>query len=138
MNEECIFCKIVRGEIPSKKVFEGRGVIAFLDINPASKGHTLVIPKKHFENFLDISEEDLKELIVSAQKIAKAVQKATASEGFNIHVSTGKAAGQVVFHLHIHIVPRTSNDNVGLKWTHVSYAEGEAQELLEKIVENMD
>ena len=138
MSEECIFCKIVRGEIPSAKVFEDQRVFAFLDINPASKGHTLVIPKKHFENFLVIPEKELKELIASTQKIAKAVQKATASEGFNIHVSHGKAAGQVVFHLHIHIIPRNSSDNVGLKWPHVEYSEGEAKKLAEKIVENID
>ncbi len=130
---DCVFCKIVLGEIFSFKVFESENAFAFLDINPASKGHSLVVPKKHFENFEDVSEQVLKELILSVQRTAKAVKKAVGCSGFNIFVSNGKSAGQVIFHLHFHIVPRFENDSVGLNWNTVSFAEKELEQLALKI-----
>lgn len=110
---DCIFCKIIRGDIPSNKVFEDDQILAFLDIQPISRGHTLVIPKKHSDNILQTDEETLATTVKSAQKIAAAVMKATGADGFNLTVSSGAIAGQTVFHLHFHIIPRFSND--GLK-----------------------
>ena len=131
--DDCIFCKIVKGEIPSTKLIETEHAFAFLDINPASKGHSLVIPKKHFTDFEEIPSEELSELIKMVQKVAIAVKKSLNAEGFNIHVSNGKTAGQVVFHLHFHIIPRSTGDSIGLTWTHKEYSEGEVLKVAEKI-----
>ncbi len=136
MTEDCIFCKIVKGEIPSSKVYEDEDVFAFLDIGPVHKGHTLVIPKKHFETILDIPENELKELILAIKKIANAVEKGVNADGFVITMSNRKAAGQVVPHVHFHIIPRFEND--GLKfWPQGKYEEGEMEEFKNKIVNEL-
>ena len=112
MGENCIFCKIISNEIPSQKIFEDGNTFAFLDINPASKGHVLVIPKKHYETLVDVPEEELKQLIVSVKKIAQAILKATKASGFNVLQNNGKVAGQLVNHIHFHVVPRFENDSI--------------------------
>ncbi|MFH1390896.1 MAG: HIT family protein [Candidatus Diapherotrites archaeon] len=112
---ECIFCKIGEGEIPAKKIYEDQNTIAFLDVFPAAKGHSLIIPKKHYATLLDIPEMELKEVIQIVQKIGAAVMKATQADGFNVLQNNKEAAGQVVPHLHFHIVPRFKGD--GLKLT---------------------
>ena len=112
MGENCIFCKIISNEIPSQKIFEDENTFAFLDINPASKGHALVIPKKHYETLVDVPEEELKQLIVSVKKIAQAILKATKASGFNVLQNNGKVAGQLVNHIHFHVIPRFENDSI--------------------------
>jgi len=112
MGENCIFCKIVSNEIPSQKIFEDETTFAFLDINPVSKGHALVIPKKHYETLVDVPEEELKQLIVSVKKVAQAILKATKASGFNILQNNGKVAEQLVNHIHFHVVPRFENDSI--------------------------
>jgi len=137
MTEDCIFCKIVRGEIPSSKVYEDENIFAFLDIAPVHKGHTLVIPKEHFETILDIPEEELKELILAVKKIAIAVEKSVGADGFVITMSNKKAAGQVVPHAHFHIIPRFEDD--GLKhWPKIEYKEGELEEYKNKIINSLE
>ncbi len=110
MTEEgeggCLFCKIARGEIPAKKVYEDERVFAFLDINPRNPGHTLVIPKNHAVTLLEMSEKDVGKLFESVRYMAEAVQKGTKADGLSIIQSNGKAAGQVVTHVHVHIIPR--------------------------------
>ncbi len=111
MSEEvqgggCLFCKIIAGEIPSKKVYEDENVFAFLDINPRNPGHTLVIPKKHYATMLDMPGKEVGRLFESASMVAHAVQKGTNADGLSIVQSNGKAAGQVVTHVHVHIIPR--------------------------------
>ncbi|MBX4201253.1 HIT family protein [Candidatus Parcubacteria bacterium] len=113
---DCIFCKIISGEIPSAKVFEDENVLAFLDVNPDSKGHTLVIPKQHAENIFDISKESLENVIVAAKHIAKNLKDVLHTDGINLMQSNGPAANQVVMHYHLHIIPRYEND--GLKIAH--------------------
>lgn len=114
---DCIFCKIVNGEIPSDKIFEDDEVVAFLDIRPVNRGHSLVVPKKHFENILATPDEVLSTMIAHTKKIAAGIAKATGADGFNIGINTGVASGQTVFHTHLHIIPRFNND--GLKpWPH--------------------
>lgn len=110
-ESECLFCKIVKGEIPSKKVYEDDNVFAFLDINPRNPGHTLVIPKKHAETILDMSEEETGQLFQSVRKIAGMVSSATQSQGLSIGQSNGKVAGQVIAHAHVHIIPRFANES---------------------------
>ena len=134
--EDCIFCKIIKGEIPSTKIYENEYVYAFLDIMPVNKGHTLVIPKKHSRNLLEDDVEDLKHCIEAAQKVATAVMRAVNADGFNLGVNTNSAAGQAVFHTHFHIIPRFEDD--GLRaWPHKEYGEGEMLPLGNKIIENL-
>jgi histidine triad (HIT) family protein len=111
MND-CVFCKIVRGEIPCYKVYEDSNCLAFLDINPASRGHVLVVPKKHFKSFIYMSEKEYIEFMKSFQHIGKGMAKY--SEDFNVVQNNGKEAGQVVEHLHFHIIPRRAGDGLHL------------------------
>lgn len=115
--KNCIFCKIIKKEIPSQFVFEDKTVVAFLDISPVNAGHTLVVPREHHADILDTPDAVLSDMMTHAKRIAKAVMAATKSDGFNIGINTKAAAGQVIFHTHLHIIPRLSAD--GLKhWPH--------------------
>jgi len=107
---DCIFCKIIAGEIPSSKVYEDEDFIAFLDIQPNNFGHTLLVPKKHFVNVYDTSEEVGSKIYPLLTKISNAVKKATGCDGINIIQNNEADAGQVVFHSHIHIIPRYKDD----------------------------
>lgn len=108
--EECVFCKIIKGEIPCTKIYENDYTIAFLDINPVVKGHTLVIPKKHFVNVLDIDDFYLSEALKTVKIIANHYVNRGLASGVNILNATGKSAEQSVFHLHFHILPRKDDD----------------------------
>lgn len=110
MKNNCVFCAIVAGEIPSFKVYEDDLVLAYLDINPFAKGHTLVIPKAHTEGLLDTPEETLAAVIARVKKIAARVKSVLKADGFNILQNNGEAAGQTVKHVHFHIVPRFGNE----------------------------
>jgi len=112
--ENCIFCKIVNGEIPSDRVFENDLVLAFLDINPINPGHTLVIPKKHFNSLEEVEPEYLCEMTKIAQKIGSRLKQAIKADGFNLGLNNGKGAGQVVPHVHLHIMPRFKGDGLKL------------------------
>lgn len=130
---DCLFCKIVKGEIPCNKVYENDKVLAFLDIAPVHKGHTLVIPKEHYVNLLDIPDDLLAEVQRVSKMLAKAIIEAVDTDGFDIVQSNGETGGQVIFHYHNHIIPRFKND--GLKfWPHGEYKEGEDKKVKEKIV----
>ena len=106
--EDCIFCKIIKGEIPSFKVYEDDKVFAFEDINPISEGHTLIIPKKHAENLWEIPGEDLTAVHLASQKIIQAMKEALNPTGVALLQLNGRGANQVVMHYHLHLVPRTS------------------------------
>lgn len=112
MAEQTIFSKILAGEIPASKVYEDNNTLAFLDINPVNKGHTLVIPKNYSRNLLDINDNDLSKLILVVKKIAIAVKNALNADGINILMNNESASGQQVFHTHFHIIPRFTNDKV--------------------------
>ena len=130
--KDCLFCKIVNKEIPSNFLYENENVVAFLDIQPNNPGHTLIVPKEHSRNIFDIKESTLRELIVGVKKMAKAVKGGVEADGINIAMNNEPAAGQFVFHAHIHIIPRFSDD--GYKhWPHKLYKEGEASIVAEKI-----
>lgn len=107
---DCIFCKIVAGEIPSHKIYEDEQVLAFLDIHPINAGHTLVIPKAHHQDLLDTPSELLARLMRTIVKIAPAIIKAVSASAFNLGVNNGRAAGQIIFHTHFHIMPRFDSD----------------------------
>ena len=129
---DCIFCKIIKGEIPCDKVYEDEKTLAFLDISPVNKGHTLVVPKHHCKDILEAPDEELKQTILTVKKVAKAMVKAVNANGWNLGVNNGEAAGQVVFHSHFHIIPRLSTD--GLKhWPHKNYSAGESKKVAAQI-----
>lgn len=130
---DCIFCKIIKGEIPSTKLYEDDDILSFLDIRPANKGHALIIPKEHYETFNDIPAEKLAKIIEIVQKIAKAVEKSIQPDGYNILMSNKEAAEQVIPHAHIHIIPRFKTDDFKLVWTNKKYEEGETELFKEKI-----
>jgi histidine triad (HIT) family protein len=109
---DCIFCKIVTGEIPAVKVLDEELVLGFMDINPASRGHLLVIPKRHAENIFEISEGDLTAAMKAVRKCARAAREALKADGVTVLQLNGKASGQVVPHLHIHVMPRWENDGL--------------------------
>jgi len=112
----CIFCKIVHGEIPTHKIYENEDTLAFLDINPIFKGHTLIITKQHFETLLDVPADKLDRLCYALQNVANAVMKATGADGFNILQNNFFCAGQTIPHVHFHIIPRRSGDGGWFLW----------------------
>ncbi len=130
--ENCIFCKIVKGEIPSEKIHEDDTTFAFLDINPVNLGHTLVVPKKHFENIYDVDDNVVAHIMKVAKKVSVALKKIGA-DGINITMNNDKDAGQVVFHLHMHVIPRLKGDNLHL-WPGRKPKEGELRETAQKII----
>jgi len=127
----CIFCKIVNGEVPCHKIWEDESVLVFLDINPAIKGHLLVIPKAHFVNVLDVPDSILKKVIVVARKMGLLLQKKLGASGVNFVNASGKSAQQSVFHLHFHVVPRFNDDGLNL-WFHGQTKDKFDFELLKK------
>ncbi len=116
MSNNCIFCKIVQKKVPASIVHEDKITLAFMSIQPINVGHTLVIPKKHYENIYEISEKEIAYLYRIVKRIAHATKKAVGSEGIRIIQNNGKAAGQVIFHLHVHIIPMYSD----FQWRHPS------------------
>jgi histidine triad (HIT) family protein len=111
-SEDCLFCKIIRGDIPSKKVYESENVFAFLDIFPIAEGHTVVVPKNHFYNLLDFPDEEIGPYFIELKKIATILKDKLGGDGFNILQNNFRSAGQVVPHLHYHIIPRKEKDGV--------------------------
>jgi histidine triad (HIT) family protein len=128
-EDDCVFCKVLAGEIPVTKIYEDDVVLVFLDIGPVSDGHTLVIPRQHFERIHDCPSEVLSEVCSRLGRIAKAVATGMNSEGYNILCNNGRAAGQLVEHLHFHIIPRNSGDGVFERWPSYKYAEGRIEEV---------
>lgn len=124
MKDDCIFCKIAKGSIPSATIYEDRRFRVIMDINPASKGHCLIIPKEHFDNIYDLDVETAGRLFSLATCIARALRDALGCEGLNIVQNNGKIAGQTVFHFHLHLIPRYQGDDVKVGWIpHESRAE---------------
>jgi histidine triad (HIT) family protein len=111
-TKDCLFCKIVSGEVPSSEVYEDDNFIGILDINPLAEGHTLIIPKKHFRNLLDLPATLGNELLEAIKKISLNLIQDGKAEGVNVQSSNEKAAQQEVLHTHVHIIPRKENDNI--------------------------
>ncbi len=132
MADECIFCKIIAGEVTCSKVYEDEDTLAFLDIAPNNFGHTLVIPKSHHEALLETPDEVLSKLMVASKKVARAVMVGTGCKGFNFNQNNYKVAGQLVPHVHFHIIPRLEDDGFEF-WSQKKYDEGEIEEYRKKI-----
>lgn len=132
---DCIFCKIIKGDIPCTKVYEDEQVLAFLDIGPITRGHTLVMPKKHHASLFDLPEEDFAAMMRSVQKISAAVFKGVGATGLNLLQNNFRSAGQQVDHVHMHIVPRTEGDGFMTTWPTLPLTGEEMREIQQKIVE---
>lgn len=130
--EDCLFCKISKREIPSSVVYENNEVLAFLDIHPVNAGHTLVIPKRHSTSIFDITKEDWGAVAEAVRIVSIAVEKGLGADGVNIGMNNREHAGQVIYHPHVHIIPRFKGDGLRLM-PQRSYREGEAEETLKKI-----
>ncbi len=127
MNNNCIFCKIIGNEISSVTLYEDDDFKVIMDISPAVKGHAVLIPKKHIANIFEMDEDTASKIFVIAAKVAKAMQEELKCDGLNILQNNGDAAGQTVFHFHIHLIPRYIGDSVRITWAHDSYKAGEAE-----------
>lgn len=115
-EEKCIFCKIIAGEIPSTTVYEDEDFRAILDVNPAVRGHVIILPKKHAADIFELEDEVAARIFPVAKKIAAALKKTFQCDGVNILQNNGEAAGQTVFHLHVHVIPRYYGDGVNIMW----------------------
>ncbi len=132
-DNDCIFCKIAAGEIPSATLYEDDDFRVILDLGPASKGHALIIPKEHYRNLYDIDDETAAKAIILAKKMVNKMKDVLGCDGYNIVQNNEETAGQTVFHFHMHMIPRYKGDNVGLGW-HVGELTDEVKnEILEKM-----
>lgn len=132
-DNDCIFCKIAAGEIPSATLYEDDDFRVILDLGPASKGHALIIPKEHYRNLYDIDEELASKAIILAKKMVKKMTDVLGCDGYNIVQNNEEAAGQTVFHFHMHLIPRYKDDNVGLGWNMGKLTEQDRDEILGKM-----
>ena len=135
--ENCIFCKILKNEIPSATVYEDDKFRGIMDIAPVAKGHVILLAKEHTANLLEADNELLAAALPAVKKVANAVKKTVNCDGINVLQNNGEAAGQTVFHLHIHVMPRYSKDKVAIPAPQADYADGEAAELAKKIAGNL-
>jgi histidine triad (HIT) family protein len=114
--EDCIFCKIVAGELPAEIIDSDEHTIAFMDINPATRGHALVIPRAHSKDLFEVSDEDLEATMAAARRLAERMRETIDPDGVNILNASGRAAWQSVFHFHLHVIPRYDDDPLQLPW----------------------
>jgi histidine triad (HIT) family protein len=134
---DCVFCKIVAGELPCSRIYEDDLVLSFLDIAPLAPGHSLVIPKKHYETYPEVPPEEVAAVTSAMIRIAPAITASQNADGFNLLLANGACAGQVVPHVHFHIIPRREGDDLGFRWKHGSYAEGEMEKVHRAIVDRL-
>jgi histidine triad (HIT) family protein len=130
---DCVFCKILKGEIPAQKVYEDPKTIAILDINPVASGHVLVMPRDHFEMWTDLPADLASALSVAAQTVARGVVKATGAQGFNLLMNNHRCSGQAIPHAHYHVIPRKTDDGVAYKWPAKPYPPGEIEKAADSI-----
>lgn len=131
--DNCIFCKIASGEIPSATLYEDDDFRVILDLGPASKGHALILLKEHYANIYEIPDELAAKAMKLAKKMAGAMTKALKCDGFNLVQNNGEAAGQTVFHFHMHLIPRYKGDGAGITWTPGELSDEVRDEILEKV-----
>lgn len=112
--KDCVFCEITKGDIPSYKIYEDKDIFVFLDINPVSAGHALIVPKKHFLNLEDTPDEIVGKMMAAAKKVSHVLKGVVGCGGFNLGLNSGRVAGQAIDHIHLHIMPRYKNDGLKL------------------------
>ncbi len=131
-KKDCIFCKIAAGEIPAATLYENEEFRVILDAGPAAKGHMLVLPKEHYADILEMPEELVGKAFTVAKKMAVKMEEELECDGINVLQNNHEAAGQTVFHFHIHLIPRRKNDKMGIGWKAGSLSEKDKEELLAK------
>jgi histidine triad (HIT) family protein len=136
--QNCIFCKIISGDIPSATIYEDQDFKVILDISPAAKGHAVILPKKHFANLYEMDAQTASKVLLVAQKVATVIKEEFGCEGLNVLQNNGEAAGQTVFHYHIHLIPRYQGDDVNMTWKQGRYGENEAAEIAAKLSKRID
>lgn len=134
---ECLFCKMALGQIPVIKIYEDDVVLSFLDIGPISDGHSLVIPKQHYEEIHNCPADVLAQVASKIGKIAGAIVAAMNADGYNVMSNNGRAAGQVIDHLHFHIIPRKAGDGIFNRWLSYKYKEGQIEKIAAQIYKKM-
>lgn len=130
---DCVFCKIINGQIPAATLVETDRVVSFLDVNPVNPGHALVVPRRHVESLLDMTQDELQAVASTARRVAAAVVEATGSPAFNILQNEGAAAGQVVGHVHVHVIPRRADDGFAFGWRQLGYEAGQMDALRQAV-----
>ena len=133
-DEACIFCKIANGEIPSKTICEDEEFRVILDLGPATKGHALILPKAHYANLFQLPEETARKAIILAKKLGGQMVEKLHADGFNLVQNNGEAAGQTVFHFHMHLIPRYKDDNQKIGWVPGKPEEEELEEIQKQIM----
>lgn len=132
--KECIFCKIAKGEIPSATLYEDEEFRVILDLGPANKGHALILPKAHYENLYDLPDEMAAHAMILVKKIATKMKGILNCDGYNLVQNNGEAAGQTVFHFHMHLIPRYTDDHAGITWIPGTLTSEDRDEILEKFL----
>ncbi|MDE7014040.1 MAG: HIT family protein [Kineothrix sp.] len=128
-DKDCIFCKIANGDIPSKELYEDDEFKVILDLGPATKGHALILPKNHYANLFELPDEDASKVMLLAKKMAGRMAEKLGCDGFNLVQNNGKAAGQTVFHFHLHLIPRYEDDGQTLGWKPLEPTQEELEEV---------
>ncbi len=131
--DDCIFCKIAQGEIPAATLYEDEEFRVIMDMGPAAKGHSLILPKKHYANVYELPEEMAGKAFCLAKKMAGVMTEALETDGFNIVQNNGAAAGQTVFHFHMHLIPRYEKDDAGFGWKPGTLSDEDREEVLSKV-----
>ena len=134
-DDNCIFCKIANGEIPSATVYEDDDFRVILDLSPASKGHALILPKEHYANLYELPDEAASKVLIVAKNVVAKMTKALGCDGYNLVQNNGEAAGQTVFHFHMHLIPRYKEDQVGLGWKMGELTDADREDILAKLKE---
>ena len=132
-DENCIFCKLAVGEIPTATLYEDEDFRVILDANPAAKGHALIIPKEHYANLYELDDELAGKVLVLAKKMITKLTDILGCDGYNIVQNNGEAAGQTVFHFHMHLIPRFKDDGVGVTWKMGELTEEDKNDILSKM-----
>lgn len=132
-DDNCIFCKIAAGEIPSATLYEDDDFRVILDLGPASKGHALILPKEHYRNLFDLDDELAAKVMILAKKMVNQLKDVLGCDGYNIVQNNEEVAGQTVFHFHMHLIPRYEGDQVGLGWKMGELTETDKEEILMKL-----
>ena len=138
MQDNCIFCKIIAGEIPSATLYEDADFKAIMDISPAAKGHTIILSKRHITNLFELDDDIAMKALPIARKLAKAIQSELHCDGMNLLQNNGESAGQTIFHFHMHLIPRYHGDQVKMTWLHGEYEDGEAAALAAAIAAKIE
>jgi histidine triad (HIT) family protein len=134
---DCIFCKIIAGQLPALKIYENSHFLSFLDVGPLADGHILLIPKRHYTYLHEMELDDLASLSRAMPRLGQALLKATGADGYNVLQNNGQSAGQVVQHVHFHLIPRFPDDGLGYRWNSKKYSPGKDQEIQQKIISEL-